>query len=96
MKIEIKNASVIGLHEVTVKTLKGEMVKQTATLCINTASGAETHGVEVWGEDIEKFALTQGEMVNISCRLIGKVWEGRWNYTLSAYFVERIQKEARQ
>ena len=96
MKIEIKNATVIGLQSVTVKTLKGDMEKQTVTLCINTASGAETHGVEVWGDDIEKFGISQGDFVNINCRLIGKVWEGRWNYTLSAYFVEHIQKETRQ
>lgn len=92
MKVEFKEARVMDLQSQTINTANGAVEKQQVTLYINTTDGVDAYGVEVWGSACEKLAIQVGETYNIQCRLIGRVWGGRWNYNLSVYAAELVTK----
>lgn len=96
MYIEIKDATVIALQNEQVKMNSGEMRdKQTATLIVN-GRNAETHGVEIWDDNIARMALKQGEQVTLKCDLRSRMWGGKWLCTLIAWGVEHKNVEQTQ
>ena len=94
MIVEIKNATILSAVEENVKMNNGDYRrKQNVTLTTNTSRGVQLDGVEVWDENIGKMNLRPGEVVNLSARLIGRQYGGRWSYNLTAYNAERVQQE---
>ena len=90
--IVIKNATIVGLQSEQIKMQSGDVRnKQSVMLTENGRDGVQLHGAEVWDDNIQKLNLQQGEQVDLSCRLVGRQWGGRFTYTLTAYKVERKQ-----
>lgn len=97
MNVVIENASVVGLANEQVTMQNGDQrQKQIVTLCVNSGRGVELYGAEVWDDSVEKFALQIGETVAVSCRLVGRLNNGRWFYNLVAFNVGRDAVKAEQ
>lgn len=90
--ITIKNATIVGLQKENIKLQSGnELTKQMVMLTENGRDGVQLHGCEILDDNIERLNLQQGESVDLTCRLVGRQWGGRFSYTLTAYKVERKQ-----
>lgn len=86
MIVEFRNATVGDVTTENIKFRNEEWHrKMTVILNVNTSNGVETHGVEVWDESIPKLDLKKGDTADVACRLIGRIYGGRWQYNLQAF-----------
>lgn len=95
MKVRIENATVSKLSQENVQFRNGEWhVKQNVELRTNGSRGVQLDGVEVWDDNVGKLGLKEGDTVSVDCALSGRVWGGRWSYTLIAYNAEQGDSKA--
>lgn len=94
MKVEILNATVVSVENRQV-TMKNNEVRamQLVQVSSNGSRGVQLDGVEVWDDQIEKLNLQQGQLVNITCEAVGRLFGGRFSYTLRAYKAEQVQAQ---
>lgn len=94
MKTTIENAQVISEQNQSVITKSGlSRPLQLVTLAVNGARGVETYGIEIWDDNIDKFSISTGDIINVHASLVGRLWGGRWSYNLVAYKVDKVVKE---
>lgn len=94
MKVEILNATVVSIEDRRIKLNNGEERQmQVVHISTNTSRGVKLDGVEVWDDQIEQLNLKQGQRVNLTCDAIGRLWGGRFSYTLMAYKAQVVEAQ---
>ena len=93
MKLDILNATVLDIEVETI-TMKNTGEQRTLQKVTLVTGSAESHGVEVWGQDtIERLNLQKKQVYNIACTLQPRFWGGRYTYTLQAFKAEPVQQK---
>lgn len=94
MKVELLNATVVSVENRQIKLQNGDTrAMQIVQVSSNGRRGVQLDGVEVWDENIERLHLTHGQTLNLTCEAVGRMWGGRFSYTLQAYKAEQVVKQ---
>lgn len=94
MRVELLNATVVSVENRQIKLQNGDTrAMQIVQVSSNGRRGVQLDGVEVWDENIERLHLTQGQTLNLTCEAVGRMWGGRFSYTLQAYKAEQVVKQ---
>lgn len=95
--VEIENACIVGVQEENVKMRNEEWRrKQSILFTENTGNGVNLHGCVVWDDNIGKLNLQQGKTYNLSCKLVGRQWSGRFNYELVAFKAVEVEQQKQE
>lgn len=94
MVTELNNATISKLQIETI-TMRDQTQRTLlkAECKINDRDGVMCHGFEVWGQDsIQQLGLKEGKTYNVKCVLRGRLFGGRYSYSLQAYNAEEVQQ----
>lgn len=94
MFAEIKNATVVAIEDRQI-TMQNGVQRPMQLVQVSSRDNGQIvlDGFEVWDDNVQGFALAQGQVINALCKMMADTWGGRWRYTLRAVKVEQIQTQ---
>lgn len=97
MYAELKNATIVAVENRKITMQNGtERDLQLVQVSSKQDGAIVLDGAEVWDDNVQAFALAQGQVINALCKMMPDTWGGRFRYTLRMIKCEKVEQQKQE